>query len=179
MSGAVAGHVTLLPGERKEVTLVLGWYFPDRDFLGIPIGVCVCVGVGCGCVQAVCVCECVRVCVCVGVWVCVGVCVCVRACVHARVHTSVRVCVSSNPPSNIHAYTVGNFYEHFVKDSRDAATKLAQNLQPAVEDIRKLHYIYFNSDVPETIQDMLVNSLSHIRCECVSVWAGYCVPVET
>ena len=59
MTGAAAASVTLGPGETKEVTIVLGWYFPDRDFLGIPVGrlikmymytmlyVCVCMFVCC------------------------------------------------------------------------------------------------------------------------------------
>ena len=38
VTGMVSGQVTLEPGETKEVTIVLGWYFPDRDFLGIPVG---------------------------------------------------------------------------------------------------------------------------------------------
>ena len=38
MTGAAAATVNLGPGETKEVTIVLGWYFPDRDFLGVPVG---------------------------------------------------------------------------------------------------------------------------------------------
>ena len=48
VTGMVSGQVTLEPGETKEVTIVLGWYFPDRDFLGIPVGMllyCSCIHV--------------------------------------------------------------------------------------------------------------------------------------
>ncbi len=38
MTGAVSGQVSLKPNEVKEVTIVLGWYFPERDFLGLPVG---------------------------------------------------------------------------------------------------------------------------------------------
>ncbi len=38
MTGAAAASVVLGPGETKEVTIVLGWYYPDRDFLGLPVG---------------------------------------------------------------------------------------------------------------------------------------------
>lgn len=38
VSGAISGTVILRPGETKEVTVVMGWYFPDRDFFGIPVG---------------------------------------------------------------------------------------------------------------------------------------------
>ena len=38
VTGAAAASVSLGPGESKEVTIVLGWYFPDRDFLGLPVG---------------------------------------------------------------------------------------------------------------------------------------------
>ena len=38
VTGAAAASVTLGPGETKEVTIVLGWFFPDRDFLGLPVG---------------------------------------------------------------------------------------------------------------------------------------------
>ncbi len=38
VTGASAASVTLAPGETKEVTIVLGWFFPDRDFLGLPVG---------------------------------------------------------------------------------------------------------------------------------------------
>ena len=38
VTGAAAASVILGPGETKEVTIVLGWYYPDRDFLGLPVG---------------------------------------------------------------------------------------------------------------------------------------------
>ncbi len=38
VAGAVSGQVSLKPNEVKEVTIVLGWYFPERDFLGLPVG---------------------------------------------------------------------------------------------------------------------------------------------
>ena len=38
MNGAAAGMVTLGPYQTKEVTIVLGWYFPDRDFIGLRVG---------------------------------------------------------------------------------------------------------------------------------------------
>ena len=38
LTGAASASVILGPGETKEVTIILGWYFPDRDFLGLPVG---------------------------------------------------------------------------------------------------------------------------------------------
>ena len=38
VNGAAAGMVTLGPYETKEVTIVLGWYFPNRDFIGLRVG---------------------------------------------------------------------------------------------------------------------------------------------
>ncbi len=38
VTGTTAANVTLAPGETKEVTIVLGWYYPDRDFLGLHVG---------------------------------------------------------------------------------------------------------------------------------------------
>ena len=46
VNGAAAGTVELGPGETKEVTIVLGWYFPNRDFLGLQEGECCEWGVG-------------------------------------------------------------------------------------------------------------------------------------
>ena len=38
MTGATSASVTLGPMETTEITVVLGWFFPDRDFLGLPVG---------------------------------------------------------------------------------------------------------------------------------------------
>ncbi|KAL5481357.1 hypothetical protein EMCRGX_G021496 [Ephydatia muelleri] len=38
VNGAAPGMVTLGPYLTKEVTIVLGWYFPDRDFLVLHVG---------------------------------------------------------------------------------------------------------------------------------------------
>ena len=59
--------------------------------------------------------------------------------------------------------TAGNYYSHLVKNSSHAARLLSRNLQNAVSDASKLHSTFFGSDVPKTLQDMLINSLSHIR----------------
>lgn len=37
-NGAVSASVNLGPKEKKEVTLVLSWYYPHREFLGLPVG---------------------------------------------------------------------------------------------------------------------------------------------
>ena len=39
MNGTAPGIVTPGPYLTKEVTIVLGWYFPDKDFLGLHVGV--------------------------------------------------------------------------------------------------------------------------------------------
>ncbi|XP_064405275.1 uncharacterized protein LOC135350425 [Halichondria panicea] len=94
VAGAVSGQVSLKPNEVKEVTIVLGWYFPERDFLGLP---------------------------------------------------------------------VGNYYSHLVDNSSQAAQLVGKNVKSVVKDAAKLHTTFFGSDVDETLQDMLINSLSHIR----------------
>ena len=38
MTGATSATVSLGPMETAEITIVLGWFFPDRDFLGLPVG---------------------------------------------------------------------------------------------------------------------------------------------
>ena len=82
VNGAAAGTVELGPGETKEVTVFLGWCFPNREFIGYHLGeLCVCV---CVCVHVYLhVFMCVRACVCV--YMCVCVCkytVCVCMCMH-------------------------------------------------------------------------------------------------
>ena len=57
----------------------------------------------------------------------------------------------------------GNFYNHLVKDSVDAANLLGNDLTSAVKDIQALHRPFFDSSLPAVMQDMLNNSLSHIR----------------
>eukprot|EP00731_Ephydatia_muelleri_P017922 Em0010g1020a len=94
VNGAVAGTVELGPGETKEVTIVLGWYFPNREFIG---------------------------------------------------------------------YRLGNFYSHLFKSSVEAAEKLGNSRIEAVSDIAKLHEPFFTSTMPDYLQDILINSLSHIR----------------
>lgn len=53
VSGAISGTVDLLPGETKEVTLVMGWYFPERDFFGLLVGelgwIDMCINLFCTC----------------------------------------------------------------------------------------------------------------------------------
>ena len=57
----------------------------------------------------------------------------------------------------------GNFYNHLVKDSVDAANLLGNDLTSAVKDIQALHRPFFDSSLPAVMQDMFINSLSHIR----------------
>ena len=57
----------------------------------------------------------------------------------------------------------GNFYNHLVNDSVDAANLLGNDLTSAVEDIQALHRPFFDSSLPAVMQDMFINSLSHIR----------------
>ncbi len=60
----------------------------------------------------------------------------------------------------------GNFYSHLFKDSVDAAKQLGGDLTSAVADIANLHSTFFQSSMPVTLQDMFINSLSHVR------WVG-------
>eukprot|EP00731_Ephydatia_muelleri_P017942 Em0010g1040a len=94
VNGAAAGTVELGPGETKEVTIVLGWYFPNRDFLGLQ---------------------------------------------------------------------EGNFYDHLFKSSVESAEKLGSSRVEAVSDIAKLQEPFYTSTMPTYLQDMLINSLSHVR----------------
>ena len=57
----------------------------------------------------------------------------------------------------------GNFYSHLVNDSVDAANLLGKDLTSAVKDIQALHRPFFTSSLPAVMQDMFINSLSHIR----------------
>ena len=34
--GAAAVNVTVEPGKEKSLTMVLGWFYPNRDFTGMP-----------------------------------------------------------------------------------------------------------------------------------------------
>ena len=38
VTGATSASVSLSPMETAEITIVLGWFYPDRDFLGLPVG---------------------------------------------------------------------------------------------------------------------------------------------
>ena len=38
VTGATSATVSLAPMETAEITIVLGWFFPNRDFLGLPVG---------------------------------------------------------------------------------------------------------------------------------------------
>ena len=67
-----------------------------------------------------------------------------------------------------HTHT-GNYYSHLVSDSIDAANLLGGDLASAVMDIHALHYPFFSSSMPAFLQDMLINSLSHIRCDKLSL----------
>jgi len=100
VTGAASASVKVGPKQTAEITIVLGWSFPDRDFLGLQ---------------------------------------------------------------------VGNYYSHLVSDSIDAANLLGGDLASAVMDIHALHYPFFSSSMPAFLQDMLINSLSHIRCDKLSL----------
>ena len=60
-------------------------------------------------------------------------------------------------------FHAGNFYSHLVSDSVNAASLLGKNLKSAVGDIQALHRPFFDSSLSDVMQDMLINSLSHIR----------------
>ena len=75
----------------------------------------------------------------------------------------------------------GNFYDHLFKSSAEAAEKLGSSRVEAVTDIAKLHEPFFTSSMPTYLQDILINSLSHIRCVggmcvcvCLFVHMGVC-----
>ena len=57
----------------------------------------------------------------------------------------------------------GNFYANLFKDSVDAAQQLGGNLSTVVSEITNLHHPFLKSSLPTTLQDMLINSLSHVR----------------
>ena len=38
VTGAASASVPVAPNGTAEITIVLGWFFPDRDFLGLNIG---------------------------------------------------------------------------------------------------------------------------------------------
>ena len=38
VTGAASAGVTVAPNETASITIVLGWFFPDRDFLGLHVG---------------------------------------------------------------------------------------------------------------------------------------------
>uniref|UniRef100_A0A1X7UVT0 Uncharacterized protein n=1 Tax=Amphimedon queenslandica TaxID=400682 RepID=A0A1X7UVT0_AMPQE len=56
-----------------------------------------------------------------------------------------------------------NFYTNLFKDSVDVAQKLGSDLSTTVSDIANLHTPFMKSSLPITLQDMLINSLSHVR----------------
>ena len=60
----------------------------------------------------------------------------------------------------------GNFYANLFKDSVDAADQLGSNLGSVVSDIANLHTPFMKSSLPISLQDMLINSLSHVRWVC-------------
>ena len=57
----------------------------------------------------------------------------------------------------------GNFYSHLVNDSVNAANLLGNDLTSSVKDIQALHRPFFVSSLPASMQNMFINSLSHIR----------------
>ncbi|CAH1781975.1 unnamed protein product [Owenia fusiformis] len=59
----------------------------------------------------------------------------------------------------------GNYYsKHLYSDSLDVAQKMWSQLDDIVDDIRKLHGAFYESvGLPVFLQDLLINSLSHIR----------------
>ena len=38
VTGAASASVSVAPNGTAEITIVLGWFFPDRDFLGLNVG---------------------------------------------------------------------------------------------------------------------------------------------
>ena len=40
VTGAASASVPVAPNGTTEITIVLGWFFPDRDFLGLHVGMC-------------------------------------------------------------------------------------------------------------------------------------------
>jgi len=38
VTGAASASVKVGPKQTAEITIVLGWSFPDRDFLGLQVG---------------------------------------------------------------------------------------------------------------------------------------------
>ncbi len=69
--------------------------------------------------------------------------------------------------------SIGNYYSHLVDNSSQAAQLVGKNVKSVVKDAAKLHTTFFGSDVDETLQDMLINSLSHIRYIHASMFTGY------
>jgi uncharacterized protein (DUF608 family) len=40
VTGAASASVPVAPNRTAKITIVLGWFFPDRDFLGLHVGMC-------------------------------------------------------------------------------------------------------------------------------------------
>ena len=59
--------------------------------------------------------------------------------------------------------SAGNFYANLFKDSVDVAAQLGSNLSSVVSEIANLHTPFMKSSLPIALQDMLINSLSHVR----------------
>lgn len=59
--------------------------------------------------------------------------------------------------------TVGNFYATLWESSVEVAQNALAEAPSMLEDIGKLHDIFFGSSLPDYLQDFYVNSLSHFR----------------
>ena len=40
VTGAASASMPVAPNGTAEITIVLGWFFPDKDFLGLHVGMC-------------------------------------------------------------------------------------------------------------------------------------------
>ena len=40
VTGAASASVPVASNGTAKITIVLGWFFPDRDFLGLHVGMC-------------------------------------------------------------------------------------------------------------------------------------------
>ena len=40
VAGAASASVPVASNETAKITIALGWFFPDRDFLGLHVGMC-------------------------------------------------------------------------------------------------------------------------------------------
>jgi len=67
------------------------------------------------------------------------------------------------PGRNYLDQSLGNYYVHLYNDSKDVGLSMVENLDNVVEHILALHTPFFNSSLPEWMQDILIGSLHHTR----------------